>query len=97
MQMQKLKSNTMKRWRGLPKNLRAKAKALIARHIKACLKAGVSVESWDELIFDTVEMVRAEHDEAQRGHDTGEDWFAPVASTAEPFRKYDTYTAPKEV
>lgn len=85
----KISDQTLKMLRNLSADQRAKVDQVVRTHVKACLRNGSPLESFDRLLIEAVEVVKLEERVPETKYD-----FVP---SVEPFRHYEQYTSPREL
>lgn len=85
----KISDQTLKMLKNLSRDQRAKVDEVVRTHVKACLRNGSPLESFDRLLIEAVEVVKLEERVPEMKFD-----FVPGV---EPFRHYEQYTSPREL
>lgn len=85
----KISDQTLKMLKTLSRDQRAKVDEVVRTHVKACLRNGSPLESFDRLLIEAVEVVKLEERVPETKYD-----FVPGV---EPFRHYEQYTSPREL
>lgn len=85
----KISDQTLKMLKNLSRDQRAKVDEVVRTHVKACLRNGSPLESFDRLLIEAVEVVKLEERVPETKYD-----FVPGV---EPFRHYEQYTSPREL
>ncbi len=87
--LHKVSDQTIRMLNNLSAEQRAKVDQVVRTHVRACLRNGSPLESFDRLLIEAVEVVKLEERVPETRYD-----FVP---TVEPFRHYEQYTSPREL
>ncbi|MFZ4793045.1 MAG: hypothetical protein ACOYLN_02840 [Blastocatellia bacterium] len=89
MMINKISDQTIKLLNKLTTEQKAKVDQVVRTHVRACLRNGSPLESFDRLLIEAVEVVKLEERVPETRYD-----FVPGV---EPFRHYEQYTSPREL